>query len=366
MRVLRNSQSVMTKKYLGPFQQSLSGIIAKAEDSGSDDPYFSDDHAKSVGLKLLKRGTSTSKSSGSLRSSSSARSVELFDQTVDNDDDQFVLMRSLSTKPFKSPVGGMLQPAKAAATAMQKSVSFAPKSTSPRPMLSTSHSSPSKSDPASLKRTSTDHTANVGESIIIIDSEDKVSEGLRLRSSQSSKTSNSRSSRYSPSDEASDFDDYNSESKGSTARESTSKVDWSLADSSDAKDNSDAMDSSEYSGSKMRSKTLDSTISDLTLSGIHEGRVNLQKRGSQESEGPHNFHEQSSDIDKIAGFSSALQGTDLKKPPIVSTTQTPLTNSSTISPFADLRENDEDDASESLALSESNDAFPFLEESQDD
>ena len=366
MRSLRNSQSTMAKKYVGPFQQSLSGIIAKAEDSGSDDPYFSDEQAKSVGLRLLKRGTNTSKSSGSLRSSSSVRSVELFDQNIDDDEDQLVLMRSLGTKTYRSPIGSTPSPARPT-SAVQKSVSFAPKSTAVRPVLSTSLSAPLKSDPAPVRRISADRASYVGESIIVLGSEEKESDSLRLRTSQSSKSSHSRSSRYSPSDEASDYDDYTSESKGSTAYKASSKGDISFADSSDAKDNSDTIDTSEFSGSKVRSKTLDSTISELTLSGIiQEGKVDLKKRLSQEFEGDRRAQEQSADLSKSSGRSPVLQEAELKKAPTVSTTQTPLTNSSTISPFADLRDNDDDDASESLALSESNDAFPFLEESQED
>ena len=357
----------MTRKYtayVGPFQQSLSGIIAKAEDSGSDDPYFSDEHAKSVGLKLFKRGTNTSKSSGSLRSSSSVRSVELFDQRTDDEDDQLVLMRSLGTKPDKSSLSATPSPSKPA-TGLQKSVSFAPKPTGFRPVLSASLSAPSKSAPASTKRNFVDHTSNIGESIIILDSEDKESDSLRLRSSQSSKASNSRSSRYSPPDEASDYDDYTSESKGSAVYRPSSKGDSSFAESTDAKDHSDTIDTSEYSGSKIRNKTLDSTISDLTISGIHEGKVDLNKRGSLELEGDRSAHERSADLSKGSGTGSAHQEMELKKTPTVLSAQTPLTNSSTISPFADLRD-DDDDASESLALSESNDAFPFLEESQED
>ena len=379
MRRLRTSQSMASKKYsayLSRFQQSLSGVIAKAEDSGSDDPHITDKQANSIGMKLLKHGTGTGKSSDSFRSTTSVRSSEFFDQNSDDEDDQFVLMRSLGGRPTVNSLEKTPSLKKPAVT-IQKSVSFEARPDVPSPARALSFKISTKSGPADHDKLPSSLPGGVGESIIVINSDEKGSDPLRLRTSQaSSKASSSRSGRYSPSDERSNLDDYRSESKERHAV-GKGKNDDSL---SETKDKSGTIDSTETSGYKNRSKTLDSTISDLTMSGIHEEKGDFNISGVPENDASRGSEKsspdtlgRSRDLSENDGASTSRQfsfsSSEVTKPNLtsmVSTTKTPLTNSSTISPFAELKENDEDDASESLALSESNDAFPFLEESQDD
>lgn len=327
--------------------------MASGEDSGSDSYISSDKRAAAVSLKVHK-DEFTAKSMESFQSDSSTRSMDMFDRQ--DDEEQYVLMRSLQGAPSKGV-------ATTAPVNRRFSVS---------------------QDPMS--------------SLVVLDAP-SVDEYSKLslasyQTSASSKSGAAKKDRYSSPEETTYFDDETSEGKRGGDDDSFSRVSSytnevkSDLEGSREETSVSAATRSSISGAdesktdidrrrSSNNQTLASAMSDLTSSGLMEEHIRALHRSESKDESideSTNTRARKSvefDRDTHSGIDSGVKAAPPTKParkietPTHSSTgsrMTPLSMASASSPFADLEEEGE----ESLVLSESNDAFPFLEESYDD
>lgn len=336
MSRLRASQRRLKSElssHLDDYKRSFSRVLSDAEDSGAEERHNSESKGEGGTLRLLQRGgytgANTSKSIESLRSVYSSRSIDSFNRRGDNDEDDddgsSVLMRSLMS-PLK----------------------------------------PSKPTKAS-HGTKSAHL-DLASSVVILPGTQMLT---GMNSSESSSAVNSKATTvpqsYKPrygSQREGDYEGEDYEENKSSGRLSAKQLDRSGPEK-------------ESGMTAVGTRTTSSAISDLTSSGLQSS---ARSRKLSQTQGSDVMSHVSSD--DLSGSSRTRKSTDLSR----QTDNTPAERrdsykaepskllkqsmsvsersvaSRTPTSLSPNNEMNEEDGDESLALSESNDAFPFLEE----